>query len=84
MSSLGGAGIGAGLYAVVSNPAQVGAVPEDAKEKRHHLKGGKGFINPWNSYVDIPVFELVVKGMFWYVNITAEKLNREGLTRRFV
>ncbi|KAF1842590.1 Metallo-hydrolase/oxidoreductase, partial [Cucurbitaria berberidis CBS 394.84] len=41
------------------------SVPEDAKDKRHHLKGGKGFVNPWESYIDIPVWDLLVKGMFW-------------------
>ncbi|CAO2658238.1 Nn.00g059610.m01.CDS01 [Neocucurbitaria sp. VM-36] len=65
MSSLGGAGIGAGLYAIVSNPAQAAAMPEDAKEKRHHLKNGKGFTNPWDSYVEIGLWDLLVKGMFW-------------------
>jgi hypothetical protein len=40
----------AGLYAVVSNPAQIGARPEEAAEKAHHLKNGKGFRNPWDSY----------------------------------
>ncbi|KAH7356266.1 beta-lactamase superfamily domain-containing protein [Pyrenochaeta sp. MPI-SDFR-AT-0127] len=65
MSSLGGAGLSAGLYAVVSNPAQVGAVPEDAKEKRHHLKHGKGFTNPWDSYVEISPWTLLVRGMLW-------------------
>ncbi|KAF1948027.1 Metallo-hydrolase/oxidoreductase [Clathrospora elynae] len=65
MSSIGGAGIGAGLYAVVSNPAQVVARPKEADEKKHHLKHGKGFTNPWDSYADISVWELVVKGIFW-------------------
>ena len=65
MSSLGAAGISAGLYAVVSNPAQIAAVPEDAKEKRHHLKNGKGFTNPWDSYVEVGAWELLLKGMFW-------------------
>lgn len=55
----------AALYAVVSNPTQVGAVPEDAKEKKHHLKNGKGFVNPWDSHVEIGVWELLVKGMLW-------------------
>lgn len=65
MSSLGGAGMGAGLYALVSNPAQLGTVPEEANEKRHHLKNGKGFTNPWDSYVDIGFWQLLVKGMWW-------------------
>ncbi|KAI4166217.1 MAG: hypothetical protein LQ342_000103 [Letrouitia transgressa] len=48
MSNIGTAGA---LYAVSTSPASVlGAVPEDAKEKRHHLKDGKGFVNPWESF----------------------------------
>ena len=65
MSSIGGASIGAGRYAVVSNPAQIAAKPEEADEKKHHLKGGKGFTNPWDSYVEISPWELLVKGMIW-------------------
>lgn len=38
------------LYAcTVSPPSALGAVPEDAAEKVHHLKDGKGFWNPWDS-----------------------------------
>lgn len=73
MSSLSGAGIGTGWYAVVSNPAQIGAVPEDAGEKKHHLKNGKGFVNPWDSFMETTHFEVVVKFLFWYV----EKLSGE-------
>lgn len=41
------------LYATVISTSQVtGAVPEDVKELRHHAKGGKGFINPWPSFLD--------------------------------
>jgi N-acyl-phosphatidylethanolamine-hydrolysing phospholipase D len=65
MSSIGGASIGVGLYAAVSNPAQVAAKPEEADEKRHHLKNGKGFTNPWDSYVESSFVDLVVKGIFW-------------------
>ena len=65
MSSIGGASIGVGLYAAVSNPAQIAAKPEEADEKRHHLKGGKGFTNPWDSYVETSLWELLIKGMFW-------------------
>jgi N-acyl-phosphatidylethanolamine-hydrolysing phospholipase D len=65
MSSIGGASIGVGLYAAVSNPAQVAAKPEDADEKKHHLKNGKGFTNPWDSYVESSFVDLVVKGIFW-------------------
>lgn len=39
------------LYAAVTSPAQItGAEPEDAKDLKHHLKHGKGFQNPWDSY----------------------------------
>ncbi|KAL9074154.1 MAG: hypothetical protein Q9157_004483 [Trypethelium eluteriae] len=48
------------LYAAVSAPAQaIGAKPEEAKELRHHLQNGKGFINPWPSFNERSVRELV-------------------------
>jgi hypothetical protein len=66
MSSAGlGGGLGsAALYAVVSNPAQVGAQPEDAKELKHHLKNGKGFTNPWESFRDFTPWK-ILSGMAW-------------------
>ncbi|KAF1921252.1 beta-lactamase superfamily domain-containing protein [Ampelomyces quisqualis] len=64
MSSIGGAGVGAGMYAVVSNPAQLAAQPEDAKDKAHHLKNGKGFTNPWDSYVENSAF-FVFRTLLW-------------------
>jgi hypothetical protein len=43
----------AALYASVISASQVaGAVPEDVEERAHHAKGGKGFINPWPSFID--------------------------------
>lgn len=60
MSSIGGAGIGAGLYAAVSNPGQVLSQPEEAAAKAHHLKNGKGFTNPWDSYKEMGAFQI-----FW-------------------
>lgn len=43
----------AALYAVtMTPPSALGAVPEDTAEKAHHLKNGKGFINPWDSWRD--------------------------------
>lgn len=68
MSSAGlGAGIGsAGLYAVVSNPAQVGAKPEEAAELKHHLKNGKGFRNPWDSFGQSSTPGIIF-AMIWYV-----------------
>ena len=41
----------AAIYAcAISSPTALGAVPEDSEEKKHHLKGGKGFTNPWESW----------------------------------
>lgn len=65
--SAGGLGVGsAGLYAVVTNPAQIGAKPEGADEKKHHLKNGKGFVNPWDSYRELSPFRMLT-AMLWYV-----------------
>ena len=47
---MAGASTSAALIAVVSATTAGGAVPEDAAERRHHAKDGKGFINPWDSY----------------------------------
>ena len=39
------------LYSSVINPLQgANAIPEDATSLSHHLKDGRGFINPWESY----------------------------------
>jgi len=69
MSSAGGVGVSVGtgcLAAVVSDsPARGMTQPEDAAEKKHHLAQGKGFTNPWGSYVEMGVWELAVKGFFW-------------------
>ena len=65
MSSIGGAGLGAGLYAVVSNPSQVLSQPEEAAAKAHHLKNGKGFTNPWESYTELTPFTMLW-GLFVY------------------
>lgn len=65
MSSAGAAGIGAaGLYAIVSNPAQIGARPEEAEERSHHLQNGKGFVNPWDSFRDFNPFKIMLS-MVW-------------------
>ncbi|KAF2473054.1 Metallo-hydrolase/oxidoreductase [Lindgomyces ingoldianus] len=64
-SAAGGIGVGsAGLYAVVTNPAQMGAKPEEADELKHHLKHGKGFVNPWDSFRDFNPWKLGF-GMAW-------------------
>ncbi|KAF1982282.1 Metallo-hydrolase/oxidoreductase [Aulographum hederae CBS 113979] len=48
------------LYAAaISSSQMAGAVPEDAKELKHHLKDGKGFVNPWRSYRDFTPFSIM-------------------------
>jgi len=47
-----------------SPPSLLGAVPEDSKGKEHHLKTGKGFVNPWDSYRDI-TFNQFFRDSFW-------------------
>ena len=44
---------GAALYAAsMTSPTAIGAVPEDSKAKAHHLKDGKGFKSPWDSWIE--------------------------------
>ena len=51
---MSGSGIVASLYAVTISPASLtGSEPEEAKERKHHLKDGKGFTNPWDSCWEI-------------------------------
>jgi hypothetical protein len=49
------------LYASVISASQLfGTQPEDAAELKHHAKGGKGFLNPWESFkVDRTPFEFM-------------------------
>ncbi|KAF2145065.1 uncharacterized protein K452DRAFT_295620 [Aplosporella prunicola CBS 121167] len=55
----------AALYATTVSTSQLtGAVPEDAKNKPHHVKGGKGFMNPWDSYNEMGVFQILSK-LIW-------------------
>ncbi|PQE17605.1 hypothetical protein CJF31_00007803 [Rutstroemia sp. NJR-2017a BVV2] len=58
----------AALYAAtITTSTTAGVVPEDSKAKKHHLKDGKGFTNPWDSWI-----EKSVPGMF--VDIFRAKL----------
>jgi N-acyl-phosphatidylethanolamine-hydrolysing phospholipase D len=58
-TKMSSASTSAALYAAVTSPAQaIGAQPDEAKDKRHHLKDGKGFINPWDSYIDRAGFSI--------------------------
>jgi len=59
----------AALYAcTMTSPTALGAVPEDAEAKAHHVKGGKGFTNPWDSWRDFTPAG-IMKAMIWYVPI---------------
>jgi hypothetical protein len=56
----------AALYASVISASQfTGTVPEDAAELKHHLKNGKGFRNPWDSFVD-PVGPKIIWTLLMY------------------
>lgn len=52
------------LSATVSSPSTASAQPSEVEEKRHHNKNGKGFVNPWDSYLDRGAPELLRK-MAW-------------------
>lgn len=57
----------AALYATVISASQfTSAVPEDAKDLAHHAKGGKGFLNPWDSYREMSVPQ-ILRTMLWCV-----------------
>ena len=60
------AGTAAALYAAtISTSSMTGAVPEEAKEKAHHLKDGKGFTNPWESWKEFNASG-IIKALIWY------------------
>jgi N-acyl-phosphatidylethanolamine-hydrolysing phospholipase D len=40
------------LHATVSSPGAKSAQPSDIQNKQHHNKHGKGFVNPWDSYIE--------------------------------
>ncbi|KAL2063027.1 hypothetical protein VTL71DRAFT_6099 [Oculimacula yallundae] len=59
------------LYACsVSSPTAPGAVPEDSATKAHHAKDGKGFVNPWPSWVDFN--PLVIGGQMIWRRVTGK------------
>lgn len=64
--TMSGSATAAILYATtISTSSITGAVPEEAKEKRHHLKDGKGFTNPWDSWRDFSA-PGIIKAMIWH------------------
>ena len=53
------------VYAcTMTSPTALGAVPEGSEAKAHHLKGGKGFTNPWESWRDFTPPQMLKK-MIW-------------------
>lgn len=67
-SRMSNSGISAALYAATISASSVtNAVPDEASDKRHHLKDGKGFTNPWDSWRDF-YGPNILKTMIWYVN----------------
>ncbi|KAK4964397.1 hypothetical protein LTR66_012306 [Elasticomyces elasticus] len=63
----------AALLAIITNPAQAAAVPEDTEELKHHLKEGKGFVNPWDSYIERGGWEIGRKMAWRYLSGKANK-----------
>lgn len=65
--TMSGAGTAAALYAATISASSItGAVPEEAKDKKHHLKDGKGFTNPWESWRNMSALQ-IMKSMAWHV-----------------
>lgn len=59
--------ISAIMYAAtISSSSIAGAVPDEAKEKQHHLTHGKGFTNPWDSW-RVLSGPAIMKALLWYV-----------------
>ncbi|KAI9844012.1 MAG: hypothetical protein M1837_005947 [Sclerophora amabilis] len=44
--------------ATVTEPTRSSAAPSDVKDRTHHVKGGKGFSNPWESWRDLEGFKI--------------------------
>lgn len=66
--TMSSAGTAAALYAATISASSIaGAVPEEAKDKEHHLKDGKGFTNPWESWRNMTAGQ-IMKVMIWHVS----------------
>lgn len=53
------------LYAcTMTSPSALSAVPEDAEARAHHLKNGKGFTNPWESWKEMSAAQ-IGRAMAW-------------------
>lgn len=67
-TTMSSASTSSALYATVSSSSRAtGAVPKNTKELRHHNKNGKGFINPWDSYVDRTAPQ-IISALIWYTH----------------
>ncbi|KAF2731821.1 Metallo-hydrolase/oxidoreductase [Polyplosphaeria fusca] len=53
-----GTSTGVAAYTVTTSPAKsVENRPSDADSKKHHLKNGKGFQNPWDSFQELKIIK---------------------------
>lgn len=53
--------ITAAIYtATFSIPTDADTAPEDAKTRPHHVKHGKGFVNPWDSWRNVGGREIMM------------------------
>jgi len=65
MASAGGMTAAVLYVCTTSPPSNLGAVPEDVESKKHHLMNGKGFKNPWESWVELSPPKIMGR-MIWY------------------
>ncbi|KFY27067.1 hypothetical protein V493_03718 [Pseudogymnoascus sp. VKM F-4281 (FW-2241)] len=71
------AGVAAAAYTLsVSVPIVAADAPTDAKNKTHHNKSGKGFINPWESWKPLPPFQ-ILSTILWCV-LRMPKRNKQS------
>ena len=67
------------LTATVAHAPRRGAEPEEAKDLRHHLKDGKGFVNPWDSWRELDTLT-ILWGLLKSVRSLIEVVSPEVLT----
>jgi hypothetical protein len=56
MSSASGAAVV--LYASAVSQAVAQKKPDDAELAEHHAAGGRGFVNPWESFLDRSAWQI--------------------------
>jgi N-acyl-phosphatidylethanolamine-hydrolysing phospholipase D len=61
----GGMTMAAAYALTLTSPTALGAVPEEAAEKAHHLNDGKGFTNPWESWREFNAPQMIRKMIWW-------------------